>query len=172
MSLLSYGPFYVDLPYIKPETVEYRKYQLDISEIASRKNTLVVLPTALGKTVIAILCACKVLNIHERSKVLIMAPTRPLVLQHRSSFLKLTEFKERDVIWLTGTIPKADREVIWSGEAKILVATPQVVRNDLLSKTLKLDNFALIVSTNVIELQRIMHIRRFLRYIKLRGSVL
>ncbi len=145
MSLLSYGPFYVDLPYIKPETVEYRKYQLDISEIASRKNTLVVLPTALGKTVIAILCACKVLNIHERSKVLIMAPTRPLVLQHRSSFLKLTEFKERDVIWLTGTIPKADREVIWSGEAKILVATPQVVRNDLLSKTLKLDNFALIV---------------------------
>lgn len=145
MSLLSYGPFYVDLPFIKPETVEYRKYQLDISEVASRRNTLVVLPTALGKTIIAILCACKVLNIHEGSKVLIMAPTRPLVLQHRSSILKITEFNERDVSWLTGTIPKAEREVIWSGDAKIMVATPQVVRNDILSKILKLDKFALIV---------------------------
>ena len=145
MSLLSYGPFYVDLPFIKPETVEYRKYQLDISEVASKKNTLVVLPTALGKTVIAIMCACKVLNIQKGSKVLIMAPTRPLVLQHRSSFLKLTGFNESEVVWLTGTIPKGERELIWSGDAKILVATPQVVRNDLSSKTLKLDNFSLVI---------------------------
>ncbi|MFQ6011798.1 MAG: DEAD/DEAH box helicase, partial [Nitrososphaerales archaeon] len=145
MSLLSYGNFYVELPLIKRDTVEYRKYQLDIAEVAHRKNTLVVLPTALGKTVVAVLAACQALNAQEGSRILMMAPTRPLVLQHWSSFLKITEFKEKDVLWLTGTIPRGDREAIWSGDAKILVATPQVVANDLSSHTLKLDNFAMII---------------------------
>ena len=50
------------------------------------KNTLVILPTALGKTVIAILVCAEFLYNYKSKRVLLMAPTKPLVAQHMSSF--------------------------------------------------------------------------------------
>ena len=82
---------YVEDPLIWPKTVEDRQYQKTIAEKVRQKNTMVVLPTALGKTVISALAASHFLHNHWDMKILVMAPTRPLVLQHRdtfSSFLK------------------------------------------------------------------------------------
>ena len=61
-------------------TIEIRDYQKNIAEVAGEKNTLVVIPTGMGKTLIAVLVAIKRLDKFPGSKILITAPTRPLAL--------------------------------------------------------------------------------------------
>ena len=68
-----------------------REYQQKIFETAVKKNTLVVLPTGLGKTLIALLLAKERLNKFPNSKIVFLAPTRPLVEQHFSYFTKNLE---------------------------------------------------------------------------------
>ena len=69
---------YIIQPLIYEESIEFRAYQKNIAESAYDKNTLVVLPTALGKTIIAILLTAHALYIYRRKRVLVVAPTRPL----------------------------------------------------------------------------------------------
>ena len=76
-------------PLIWPETVEFRLYQKSIADIALEKNTLVILPTALGKTVISVMAAADILYNYRDFKILVMAPTRPLIMQHKGSFLAM-----------------------------------------------------------------------------------
>ena len=49
------------------EGLEAREYQKRIAEVATTTNTLVVLPTGLGKTIIAILVAAEMLQRHPDS---------------------------------------------------------------------------------------------------------
>jgi superfamily II DNA or RNA helicase len=81
---------YVEHPLIWPETVEARLYQQTIAKKPVKKNTIVILPTALGKTAISALAAAHFLYNHWDIKILVMAPTRPLVLQHKGTFSKCT----------------------------------------------------------------------------------
>jgi len=71
---------YVESPLVWPGRVEARLYQQAIVEKACQKNTLVVLPTALGKTIISALASAYFLYNYKQMRVLVMAPTRPLVL--------------------------------------------------------------------------------------------
>jgi ERCC4-related helicase len=80
------GPLYFNHPLIKKDCIEFRVYQNNISESARNTNTLIILPTALGKTVIAILVCAEFLYNYKSKRVLIMAPTKPLVAQHMNSF--------------------------------------------------------------------------------------
>ena len=66
--------------------IEVREYQRAIAKSALESNTLVVLPTGLGKTVVALLVAVERLGMFPDGKVLVLAPTRPLVLQHARFF--------------------------------------------------------------------------------------
>jgi hypothetical protein len=90
-----------------PGRVEARLYQQTIAENACCKNTLVVLPTALGKTVISALAAAHFLYSYKQMRVLVMAPTRPLVLQHRETYMRILKLAEDDAITLTGKTPAA-----------------------------------------------------------------
>jgi len=65
-----------------------REYQQRIFDTAKDNNTLVVLPTGLGKTLIALLLAIERLKQFPTSKILFLAPTKPLVEQHYESFQK------------------------------------------------------------------------------------
>ncbi|MBS7614666.1 DEAD/DEAH box helicase family protein [Candidatus Bathyarchaeota archaeon] len=143
--LEAYGSKYLGHPLIWPETVEFRLYQKRIAEAASERNTLVILPTALGKTVISAIVAANVLYNYRDSKVLVMAPTRPLVSQHRNSFLRLLKLREKDIGLLTGKTPPEHRRLVWEGEARIVFSTPQVVRNDLMENRLSLEKYGLVV---------------------------
>jgi Fanconi anemia group M protein len=136
---------YLDHPLIRPKAVEFRLYQKLISDAASERNTLVILPTALGKTVIAIIAAANVLYNYRDTKVLVLAPTRPLVVQHRDSFIRMLKIGEQDAHALTGETPPADRRALWGSRARLFFSTPQVVRNDLYNRRLSLNNFGLIV---------------------------
>ena len=143
--LEAYSPNYLEHPFIWPKTVELRLYQKRMADVASEKNTLVILPTALGKTVISAMVAANILYAYRDVKVLIMAPTRPLVQQHRNSFLRLLKLRERDTALLTGETYPEYRKVVWEGEARVVFSTPQVVRNDLLEHRLTLENYGLLV---------------------------
>ncbi|MGH9985298.1 MAG: DEAD/DEAH box helicase [Nitrososphaeraceae archaeon] len=77
------------LPLIYNESIEFRAYQKNIADSAYNNNTLVILPTALGKTVIAILVSVNAFYNHRRKRVLVIAQTRPLVVQHMKSFFSV-----------------------------------------------------------------------------------
>ncbi|MEM3438265.1 MAG: DEAD/DEAH box helicase family protein [Thermoplasmata archaeon] len=122
---------FIEHPLIKKNTLEKREYQLMISNeiISRRENTLVVLPTGVGKTEIAIIIIAEIL-LKEGPKVLFLAPTRPLVLQHRDRLIKY--LKEEKIASLTGNIKPEERSILWK-ENNILVSTPQVIKNDIIS---------------------------------------
>jgi len=122
--------------------MESREYQLRISEVASKANTLVVLPTGLGKTMVAILVAEKRLGEQVDGKVVVLAPTRPLVVQHHAVFSSY--FTKSICNHLTGQIPADKRQRIWAG-SNFIFATPQVVANDVRAGRYGLSDVCLMV---------------------------
>jgi ERCC4-related helicase len=123
---------------------EPREYQKRIAETAASTNTLVVLPTGLGKTNIAILVAAKVLNNRPGSKIVILAPTRPLVLQHYRTFKTELNLPEDASVVLTGTVAPGERETLWL-KATAIFATPQTVYNDVKNGRISLSDVSLVV---------------------------
>ncbi|MGP8124996.1 MAG: helicase-related protein [Nitrososphaerales archaeon] len=107
-----------------------REYQKRIARTAADTNTLVVLPTGLGKTMIAIMVASEVLQKRPGSKVMVLAPTRPLVIQHFQTFRKHLRLPEESFVVLTGTVEPGSRELLWL-KATVIFATPQTVYNDV-----------------------------------------
>jgi len=136
---------YASHPLIYPNTVEERLYQRSIARTALDRNTLVILPTALGKTVISALVAAETLHEYRDTRVLVMAPTRPLVMQHKRSFQSMIRLPEEQFVLLTGKTPAEFRSSVWSGSSRLVFATPQVVRNDLIQNGLNLKEFGLLV---------------------------
>jgi len=136
---------HIEAPLVWSDRLEARLYQQTIAAKATSKNTLVVLPTALGKTVISALTATHFLCNYKQMRILVMAPTRPLVLQHRETYMKILKLTEDDAATLTGKTPAAYRKQIWDGKARIIFATPQVVKNDLENGYLTLKEFSLLV---------------------------
>jgi Fanconi anemia group M protein len=138
------APSYVVHPMVREGVVEDREYQRRIVERALDTNTLVVLPTALGKTVIAELVAAELLHRYPGCRVLMMAPTKPLALQHRESILRHLKLEREEVATVTGEMP--DRSVIWDDpRVRVITATPQTVWNDYKRGLVRLEEFALLV---------------------------
>jgi Fanconi anemia group M protein len=125
--------------------LEYREYQKKIAQQCILKNSLVVLPTGLGKTIIALYVAIHILQKYPKeSKIIVLAPTRPLINQHFEVFQKSLSIPEEQFEVLTGKIPPAKRTVLFQ-ENKILFYTPQTLRNDLVNKKYSLEEVCLIV---------------------------
>ena len=131
---------YISRPRIVPESVESRKYQVDMAESCLKRNTLVILPTGLGKTVIALLTAAEILE--RGKKVLILAPTKPLVEQHYDFFTSKTV--DTRIGTMNGNMdPKKRASVVSDND--VIVCTPQVVSNDLDCQRYDLNDFGLII---------------------------
>jgi Fanconi anemia group M protein len=138
------APGYVVHPMVREGVVEDREYQRRIVERALEANTLVVLPTALGKTVIAELVAAELLHRYPGCRILMMAPTKPLALQHRESILRHLKLEREEVATVTGEMP--DRSVVWDDpRVRVITATPQTVWNDYKRGLVRLEEFALLV---------------------------
>ncbi len=135
---------FVEHPLIKPNTIEARTYQETILNTVSKRNTLCVLPTGLGKTTLAILLAAHRLEKFPNSKVLITAPTRPLCAQHQKTFTQCMNIPEDDILLLTGMITSLDREWMYK-DARVISATPQTIDHDLRSGKMDFSDFSLLV---------------------------
>ncbi|MGH9979723.1 MAG: helicase-related protein, partial [Nitrososphaeraceae archaeon] len=137
---------YIVQPLIYDKSIESRAYQKNIVESAYGKSTLVVLPTALGKTIIAIMLTAHTLYIYRRKRVMVVAPTRPLVLQHMKSFFSVLKISRGKIAEITGKTPPLPRTAIWNNkDIRLVFATPEVVRNDLQDKRLSLNDFSLLI---------------------------
>src|SRR3954452_19117820 len=137
---------YFSHPLIKKDSIEFRVYQNNIFESVKNKNSLVILPTALGKTIIAILVCAEFLYNYKSKRILIMAPTKPLVSQHMTSFLSVLRLPEDSIAVVTGKNSPQTRMAVWNQkEVRLVFATPEVVKNDLIERRLSLDEFSLLV---------------------------
>ena len=133
---------YISHPLIKKDSIEARLYQQVLAgDVLKKGNTMVVAPTALGKTIIAILVAADRLQKVKNSKVLVLSPSKPLAIQHEDSF---KEFLTLPCTSITGAIKTDERVKRWE-ESRIISATPQTVESDLLNGRYDLSNVSLIV---------------------------
>ncbi len=126
------------------EGFEPRLYQQTILNTTIEKNTLVVLPTGLGKTVIAMMLAAHRLKEIPDSKIVFLAPTKPLVQQHKRTFVKHLDTDEETMHVFTGDIRPDKREKLWQ-DAKIVFSTPQGFENDVISSRVNLEDVSLMV---------------------------
>src|SRR5438309_835299 len=129
---------------LQQEGIEPREYQRAIAKTALTANTLVVLPTGLGKTIVAMLVAADRLVRYPQNKILILAPTRPLVLQHARFFEEHFPDRKAKSTVLTGETPASLRKAAFD-ESTLVFATPEVIRNDVSADRYSLRNVSLIV---------------------------
>jgi len=131
---------YVDHKLIVHNSVEARAYQLALAESAARASTMIVLPTGLGKTIVALLVIAK--RLENDGRVLFLAPTKPLVEQH-AAFLRSHLLAETTIF--TGEIPPDKRRELWTQKQQAIVSTPQVIENDLKKARIALCDVKLII---------------------------
>jgi Fanconi anemia group M protein len=135
---------FVEHPLIRKNSLESRLYQEAILGRAVGNDLLCVLPTGLGKTPIAIVLSVFRLEKHPDSKIMILAPTKPLIEQHLNSFKDMINLPGKEFVLLTGMVKPSEREESYKS-SKIIFATPQTVENDLKNGRLELSEFSLVV---------------------------
>ncbi len=121
-----------------------REYQIKIFEKCIDKNCLVVLPTGLGKTLIALMVAIERMKKFPGEKVVFLAPTRPLVEQHIKFFSEHLPELFAEMSLFTGEINAANRKKIWQN-SDIIFSTPQCIANDLKKKLYDLTDVCLLI---------------------------
>ena len=125
-------------------TIEARAYQLSALDHCLSASTLLVLPTGMGKTPIEVMALAERIR-QQGGRGIMLAPTNALVNQHMSDMKALIKLPEKQVIVsLTGSIPPKKRRDIWES-ASIVIATPQVVRNDVQNGLTHLGDVALLI---------------------------
>jgi Fanconi anemia group M protein len=127
---------FLDRPLVVSDLLEDRRYQVELAETAMADHTLVCLPTGLGKTAVSLLVTAHRLAEYG-GKSLLLAPTKPLVEQHAAFYREALEVPDDEVVVFTGEVNPDDRAAVWD-EARVVVATPQVVENDLIGNRVSL----------------------------------
>ena len=117
---------YIEKEFIQKDSVEKRDYQINLASQAINENCIVVLPTGLGKTTVALHVISEYLK-KKSGTILFLAPTRVLVNQH-FDFLK-NNLTIDDTVLITGEDSVEKRTDLWNH--RIICATPEVARNDM-----------------------------------------
>ena len=126
----------IDGPLLTPGLLQHREYQVELAEAALRDQTLVCLPTGLGKTAVSLLVTAQ--RLYEKGgKALLLAPTKPLVNQHADFYREALTISDEEIVVFTGEVRPDDRADLWES-ARVVVATPQVVENDLVGNRISL----------------------------------
>ncbi|MDE1830724.1 MAG: DEAD/DEAH box helicase family protein, partial [Thaumarchaeota archaeon] len=131
---------YIEHKFIKKSAVEYREYQVNLAKQAMENNCLVVLPTGLGKTTVALQVIAEFLT-RRTGGVLFLAPTRVLAHQHYE-FLKSNLLID-DIALITGEDTLTKRKKLWINS--IICATPEIIKNDLDRQLVDPSQFVLII---------------------------
>ncbi|CUA77484.1 fanconi anemia group M protein [Rhizoctonia solani] len=130
--------------WIFPLNKEKRDYQYNIISRSLFDNTLVSLPTGLGKTFIAGSVMLNFYTWFPAGKIVFVAPTKPLVAQQIEACHESCGIPGRDAIELTGTVTKNLRRRAWE-EKRVFYMTPQTFYNDLKDGTCDAGDIVLVV---------------------------
>lgn len=123
--------------------VEARAYQLEAVDVALSSSTLLVLPTAAGKTAVAWMVIAEMLE-RTNGWALMIAPTAALVKQHIDDLELVFDKDSIQPISMSGAIPPSKREGMWN-RSRLVVSTPQVVRNDVNRGLLDISDCCLLI---------------------------
>lgn len=126
------------------KNIQPRKYQEEIFSTCKEKNCLVVLPTGIGKTLIALMLTIERLSKFPQEKVLFLAPTRPLAEQHLRYFKSHLPELFSTMELFTGKTPAESRKKLWQN-AEIIFSTPQCIENDVKNQLYDLNNVSLLI---------------------------
>jgi ERCC4-related helicase/ERCC4-type nuclease len=126
----------IDHPLLEPNFLERRLYQLRLAGTAANHHTLVCLPTGLGKTTVSLLVTARRLE-EVGGTSLMLAPTKPLVQQHAEFYREALQIPDDEIVVFTGDVSPDDRAALWE-EATVVMATPQVIENDLVGSRISL----------------------------------
>lgn len=116
--------------WIYPENYPIRDYQFNIVKTALYNNTLVCLPTGLGKTFIAAVVIYNFWRWYPQGKVVFLAPTRTLVSQQIHACQDMMGISNDQIVELTGATNQKNRQIAWF-KKRVIFATPQIFHNDL-----------------------------------------
>ncbi|KAK9456590.1 hypothetical protein V1511DRAFT_494752 [Dipodascopsis uninucleata] len=117
--------------FVYPSNLPIREYQKNITNRALLSNLLCSLPTGLGKTLIAAVVMLNFYRWTTKSKIIFMAPTRPLVTQQAEACFNIVGIPRNDTAVLVGsTSSPAIRDLIWQ-ERRVFFVTPQTLNNDI-----------------------------------------
>jgi len=131
-------------PLLVDNEIEARAYQLEATNASLASSTLLVLPTAMGKTAVQWMTIAETLR-STNGMALLLAPTNALVDQQHRGLERVMNLPDGESIArMTGSIPPAKRKGSWE-EHRIVVATPQVVRNDAIKGILDLSKVSILV---------------------------
>ncbi len=129
---------YLNHPLIKPNKVEARLYQQTLFASCIKENSLVVLPTGLGKTILFLMIAAHRLEKYPDGKIVFCAPTKPLMDQHEHTIRESMNIDSEKIAQVSGQIDPKKRKEIWDS-AQIFVCTPQTIQNDIIQRRIKLE---------------------------------
>ena len=138
---------YIENRLLKPRSIEKRQYQVTLADKCFKENLLVVLPTGLGKTTVALLTISKFISINSDKQYLFLAPTKPLTNQHYRFLKNSLNIDEENITLITGEVPLKTRKSNWT--KKIICATPQIACSDISKGLFKLSNLALVIFDEV-----------------------
>ena len=131
---------YFEHKFVKKNSIEYRDYQISLANQAKQENCLVVLPTGLGKTTVALQVIAEYLS-KGTGGVLFLAPTRVLANQHYE-FLK-NNLTIDDIALVTGEDLITKRKKLWINS--VICATPEITKNDLDRQIVSQEQFNLVI---------------------------
>ena len=135
---------YIERKYVQKDSIEKRDYQVNLANQAIDENCIVVLPTGLGKTAIALQVIAEYLS-KGTGGVLFLAPTRVLVNQHYE-FLK-DNLTLDDISLITGEDTVQKRTKLWNNS--VICATPEIAKNDLDRQIVSSEQFSLVIFDEV-----------------------
>ncbi|MQL72797.1 hypothetical protein Taro_005119, partial [Colocasia esculenta] len=118
--------------WIYPVNVPLRDYQYNIAQTALFSNTLVALPTGLGKTLIAAVAMYNYFRWFPGGKIVFTAPSRPLVMQQIEACHKIVGIPQEWTIDMTGQMNPQKRSHFWRAK-RVFFVTPQVLEKDIQS---------------------------------------
>ena len=124
--------------------IQLREYQRNILQTCLQKNTLVILPTGMGKTIIAFFLIINQLKKFPDQKIFFLAPTKPLVNQHYQNFIQsFPEYRSESIV-ITGELRPERREIMYK-TARIIFVTPQTLQNDIIEGRVDFYNSSTII---------------------------
>ena len=129
---------YLNHPLIKPNKVEARLYQQTLFASCIKENSLVVLPTGLGKTILFLMIAAHRLQKFPEGKIVFCAPTKPLMDQHERTIRDSMNIESEKITQVSGQINHTKRKEVWKN-GQIFVCTPQTIQNDIIQRRVKLE---------------------------------
>ncbi|KAJ2862272.1 3'-5' DNA helicase [Coemansia aciculifera] len=133
-----------------------RAYQQGAIQRCLFQNTLVALPTGMGKTLIAVVVMANYARWFPNCLSVFLAPTKPLVAQQMQAckgmiYAILSKAREQGqstqqlplgdkwIVEMNGSTPPKSRQALWNS-ARFVFSTPQILQNDLKLGTLDGDN--------------------------------